>query len=98
MDWSVVPLKGWAGVVYLAIFTTVITFFLTQYAVPFIGPTRVMAYSYLYPPLILLVDWALGHRLPPARTLPGIVLIGLTMIIVQRDSGNSLAGKPLKQA
>jgi hypothetical protein len=46
-----------------------------------------MAYSYLYPPLILLVDWAMGHGLPPLRTLPGIVLIGLTMVIVQKEAG-----------
>ncbi len=83
MDWSVVPLKGWAGVVYLAIFTTVITFFLTQYAVPFIGPTRVMAYSYLYPGFVLLLDLVLGHPLPSVRVLPGIVVVLFAMGVIQ---------------
>ena len=45
--WSGIPVFAWIGVAYLAIFTTIITFFLTQYAVPYLGPTKVMAYSYL---------------------------------------------------
>ncbi|WP_457577367.1 DMT family transporter [Desulfomarina sp.] len=83
MDWSGVPLEGWIGVVYLAVFTTVITFFLTQYAVPHLGPTRVMAYSYLYPGLVLLLDLVLGHPLPSARVLPGIVVVLSAMGVIQ---------------
>jgi len=98
INWNDIAWSTWAGILYLAIFCTLITFFLSQWSTIRLGPTRVMAYSYLYPPLILLMDWALGHNLPPVRTLPGIVLIGLTMIIVQRDTGkNTLASKPLKQ-
>ncbi len=89
IHWNTILSSTWAGVLYLAIFCTLITFFLSQWSTIRLGPTRVMAYSYLYPPLILLVDWALGHGLPPARTLPGIILIALTMIIVQQDAGQN---------
>ncbi len=85
-DLTTIATSTWAGIFYLAIFCTLITFFLSQWSTIRLGPTRVMAYSYLYPPLILLVDRALGHPLPPARTLPGIVLIGLTMVIVQKEA------------
>lgn len=87
VDWAAVPAFAWLGVVYLAIFTTIITFFLTQFSVPYLGPTRVMAYSYLYPGLVLLIDLALGHGLPPLRVLPGVCVILVAMFVLQ--NGNS---------
>jgi len=81
--WSGVPLFAWIGVAYLAVFTTIITFFLTQYAVPYLGPTKVMAYSYLYPGLVLLIDLALGHGLPPLRVIPGVMVVLVAMFVLQ---------------
>ncbi len=88
IPWADIGSATWTGIIYLAVFCTIITFFLSQWATLHLGPTRVMAYSYLYPPLILLIDWALGHGLPPARTLPGVFLIGLSMVIVQKGTGD----------
>jgi drug/metabolite transporter (DMT)-like permease len=84
VNWSGVPYFAWLGVVYLAVFTTIITFFLTQYAVQYLGPTRVMAYSYLYPGLVLLIDLLLGHGLPPLRIIPGVLVILAAMFFLQR--------------
>jgi len=84
INWSAIDPTVWGGIIYLAVFCTIITFFLSQWATLYLGPTRVMAYSYLYPPLILAINWACGHGLPSRRTLPGIIIIGLAMIIVQR--------------
>jgi drug/metabolite transporter (DMT)-like permease len=84
VDWGRVPLELWLGVAYLSVFTTIITFFLTQYAVPVLGPTRVMAYSYLYPGLVLVIELALGHGLPPLPVLPGVVVVLAAMFILQR--------------
>jgi drug/metabolite transporter (DMT)-like permease len=81
--WSDIPIFAWLGVVYLAVFTTIVTFFLTQYAVPFLGPTKVMAYSYLYPALVLVIDLILGHGLPPIRVLPGVLVVLAAMFILQ---------------
>jgi drug/metabolite transporter (DMT)-like permease len=85
--WATVPASVWLGICYLAVFTTIVTFFLTQYAVPFLGPTRVMAYSYLYPALVLLLDLLLGHGLPPLRVLPGVLLVVVAMFVLQRAGG-----------
>jgi drug/metabolite transporter (DMT)-like permease len=85
VEWSAVPLFAWLGVAYLAVFTTIITFFLTQYAVPYLGPTRVMAYSYLYPGLVLLIDLALGHGLPPLRVIPGVLVVLAAMFVLQNQ-------------
>lgn len=84
VDWGRVPFELWLGVAYLAVFTTIITFYLTQYAVPILGPTRVMAYSYLYPGLVLVIELALGHGLPPSRVIPGVVVVLAAMFILQR--------------
>jgi len=84
VDWPHVELMVWSGIVYLAIFSTIITFFLTQIATIRLGPTRVMAYSYLYPPMVLGIDWLLGHGMPPLKTVAGLLLIVPAMIVVQR--------------
>jgi drug/metabolite transporter (DMT)-like permease len=84
IDWPAVSPLVWAGIGYLALFTTVITFFLTQYSVPYIGPTKVMAYSYLYPGLVLLIDLALGHGWPTGSVVPGILMVLLAMVVIQR--------------
>jgi drug/metabolite transporter (DMT)-like permease len=77
------PAKLWFGIVYLALFTTIITFFITQWATLHLGPTRVMAYSYLYPPLIVLIEWFLYHQIPSFKTLTGILIIAPALVIVQ---------------
>ena len=82
--WDRVPLSLWLGVAYLAVFTTIVTFFLTQYAVPVLGPTRVMAYSYLYPGLVLVLELALGHGLPPLPVIPGVLVVVVAMFVLQR--------------
>jgi drug/metabolite transporter (DMT)-like permease len=83
VGWADVPLFAWVGIGYLAIFTTIITFFLTQLAVPYLGPTKVMAYSYLYPGFVLLIDLGLGHGLPPLRVIPGVLVVLTAMFFLQ---------------
>lgn len=73
----------WLGIFYLAVFSTIITFFLTQYCILFIGPTRTMAYSYLYPGLVLLIDLLFGGDWPGVRILPGILIVLCAMVVVQ---------------
>ncbi|MGD9950828.1 MAG: DMT family transporter [Desulfobulbus sp.] len=84
--WAAIPLMTWLGIAYLAIFTTIITFFISQWATLHLGPTRVMAYSYLYPPLLVVLEWCLHHRLPSHSTLTGILIILPAMIIVQQST------------
>ena len=85
LAWGEVPVFVWAGVGYLALFTTVITFFLTQYAIAYLGPTRVMAYSYLYPGMVLILDLLLGHGLPEPMVLPGVFIVLAAMLVLQYD-------------
>jgi drug/metabolite transporter (DMT)-like permease len=83
VPWSEVSLFVWGGICYLAFFTTIVTFFLTQYAIAYLGPTRVMAYSYLYPGMVVILDLLLGHGLPDLRVLPGVVIVIAAMLVLQ---------------
>lgn len=85
-DWSAVDASAIGGIVYLAIFPTIITFFLAQYATLRLGPTRVQAYSYLIPAFVLLIDLAIGKGLPTLMTLPGVGIVLLASIVVQRGA------------
>ncbi len=90
VSWALVPFRVWLGIAYLAIFSTVITFFLTQYAIIFLGPTRVAAYSYLYPGLVLLLDLLFGGIWPGLQILPGIAIVLAVMVVIQRSVAKSL--------
>lgn len=96
VDWPGIELQVWAGIIYLAVFTTIITFYLTHLATPYLGPTRVMAYSYFYPALVLVINWWLGNGLPPLVILPGVVVVSLAIIVVQRGAAE-LNSQPCPQ-
>jgi len=85
VDWQTVETKVWAGIVYLAVFSTIITFYLTHISTLYLGPTRVMAYSYFYPAFVLMINWSLGKGLPPAIIFPGIAVVTMATFVLQRD-------------
>ncbi len=81
------PAEAFAGIIYLAVFTTIITFYLTQWATLFLGPTKVAAYSFTYPALIVLLEWLLHGSLPSWATLLGIFFFFLpAMYVLQRGT------------
>lgn len=82
-DWLAVDTKVLAGIAYLAVFTTVISFFIMQHATLHLGPTRVMAYGYLTPALVVAIEWALGGGLPDPVILPGIAVTVAAMFVIQ---------------
>ncbi|NTV13311.1 MAG: DMT family transporter [Desulfobulbaceae bacterium] len=87
VEWAAVSFKLWAGIIYLATFSTILTFYLTHLATLYLGPTQVMAYSYFYPLFVLLLNWFFGHGLPPAIILPGVALVTVATVVIQRGAG-----------
>ncbi|MBT5192646.1 MAG: DMT family transporter [Rhodospirillaceae bacterium] len=83
IEWRAIEIEVMGGIAYLAVFTTIISFFIIQHATLRLGPTRVMSYTYLTPAFVVLIDWALGKDLPSAATLPGIAIIVAAMFVVQ---------------
>lgn len=91
VEWGAVGLEVWGGIVYLAIFTTIITFFIFQWSATVIGPTRVMSYTYLNPALVLAIGLGFGEALPPPATYPGIAVILAATVILQRRAATGNA-------
>jgi drug/metabolite transporter (DMT)-like permease len=86
---SMVIMTFWVlatGTVWLLLLSIIITFYLTHISTLYLGPTRVMAYSYFYPAFVLLINWSLGKGLPPAVIFPGIAVVTLATLVLQRDS------------
>ncbi len=83
VDWAAVPPAVYGGIVYLAVFTTLITFFVVQWATTIIGPTKVISYTYLNPALVIAIGLLLGQEAPPGATYPGLALIAGATVILQ---------------
>jgi drug/metabolite transporter (DMT)-like permease len=90
-DWGGITLSTWGGIVYLALLPTVVTFFAYQYATLRIGPTRVVAYYYINPALVVLLEAALGYGFPSALTLPGVVIVIAASYVIQRGAATPAA-------
>ncbi len=84
-SFTAVPLYVWGGIVYLAVFSTIVSFYFTQIAIPVLGPTRVIAFSYSYPALVLAIEFCCGHGLPPTEVLPGVGIICLSMGLLMKN-------------
>ncbi len=85
-DWGAVELKVYGGAAYLAIFTTIITFFIFQYGTPRIGATRAIAYNYFYPAVVLVLVWAMGQEEVSVMVIPGAIIVLAASVVVQRGA------------
>lgn len=74
------------AIVYLAVFTTLITFFLTQKSISVIGPTKTMAYTFLNPALVLLLSCLLGDNNNAWTAIPGVGLTLISIVILQMEN------------
>ncbi|MDP6474246.1 MAG: EamA family transporter, partial [Alphaproteobacteria bacterium] len=95
--WTVIDSGVWGAVAWLAVGPTMLTFFLIQSTSLVIGSTRVQSYSYLIPAFVLVFDWVSGRGLPSAMTIPGIVIVLLATLVIQRgvviEAGEASAAK-----
>jgi drug/metabolite transporter (DMT)-like permease len=89
---TTIPPSTWLWIVYLALFSTVISFYCTQYATRIIGPTRTIAYSYLYPLLVMVLNYILGRGWPPLQVIPGIILTLAAMLLLLPSSAGTAGG------
>ncbi len=86
-DWTATPLVAWATIIYLAIFTTALTTFLVQFATMRLPASKVLAYNYLTPGFIILIEGVLGHGWAAPTVLIGaaITVGGLLVMALAPD-------------
>lgn len=81
--WTEVPPRVFAVTACLAAFTTLATFFLTQYAATVVGPTRTMAYTFWNPALVAVLAWAIDGARVDAAAWPGVALTVLATVAMR---------------
>jgi len=88
--WQEIGVKVYFGLLYLAIFTTLGSFFILQFATVRLGATKVAAYSFLTPVFVIALSIILGMALFQWALVPGIFLVLLSMVLVQSEGGRSM--------
>ncbi|MCO1334776.1 DMT family transporter [Microbulbifer sp. OS29] len=85
IHWQSIPFEIYGGLLYLALFTTLLSFFLLQLGTVKIGPTKVAAYGFLSPVFVLLITLLLGMTKFSISLLPGIILVFSAILFIQAE-------------
>ena len=90
-DWTGLPPVVYAGIFYLAVFTTAGTFFRVQFAAMRLPSGKIMAYVYLLPALVIVQEGLLGHGWVAPRVLPGIAAIIAALLILSHNEDEEIS-------
>ena len=90
VDWLSVPTSTFPLIIYLAVFTTILSTLFFQSAAINLGGNKVAAYTYLNPSLVVVINWAIGKGFPPLKVLPGVLIVLLATLVLQRGDKNLL--------
>lgn len=84
-DWTALPAIVWIAVAYLGVITTAGTATLLQYAAMRLPAPRVMAYTYLVPSLVILLEGLTGAGWAEAAILPGVAATLVSLALLLRE-------------
>ena len=85
LQWGILNYQDYLTLLYLSIFTTIITFWQIQYCTQILDATIVMSYSYLIPSMVLLIDIVIyGNAAPPSVFL-GIMFTFIALILINHE-------------
>lgn len=83
--WESVSYQVYLGIGYLALFTTLLSFFLLQLGTLSIGATQVAAYGFLTPIFVVILNLMMGMSHFDWLLLPGMFLVFVAMRLVQTE-------------
>ncbi|WP_185804812.1 DMT family transporter [Pontivivens nitratireducens] len=86
-DWTVLPPIFWLVLAYLSIFASATTFLLLQFATLRLPSSKVMAYTYLTPAVVIVWEGALGNGWPQPVLAVGVMATILALLMLLRDEG-----------
>lgn len=89
IEWSKIGINVYAGVAYLSLFTTLVTFFLMQFSIVRLGATKVSAYNFLTPVFVIALSVVLGMESFIPITVPGMLLVVGAMLLIEWESGRN---------
>lgn len=82
-SWEKLPASVFWGLAYLALFTTLLSFFLQQLGAVTLGAARTSAYSLLTPVFVMAMSFYLDPQLFDWALLPGVVLVVVGLSLIQ---------------
>lgn len=87
-DWKALPGIVWITIAYTSIFTTALTVFLLQFSAMHLSAAKVMAYGYLTPVFIIILEGILGHGWTSFSVSIGalITVCGLLVLALTREN------------
>lgn len=83
-NWRDFPIELGAGLFYIVVFTTIITFFIVQYSSKKLPVSKVMSYIYLIPVFIAGSGFLFKEGFPQPIVIPGIAIAALCTFLYQR--------------
>jgi drug/metabolite transporter (DMT)-like permease len=81
-DFSALPPIVWIAVLYLSVVTTAGTFFLIQFASMRLPASKVLAYGYLTPSFIILIEGLIGHGWAPPIVMAGAAVTACALVVM----------------
>lgn len=84
-NWAALPAIVWITLIYVAIFASAMTTVLVQYAAMRLPAAKVMAYTYLTPVWVIVIEAILAHGAIALIILPGVVATCAALLLLLRD-------------
>ncbi|MDS9467500.1 DMT family transporter [Paracoccus sp. MBLB3053] len=84
-DWANLPAIVWITLFYVAIFASAMTTALVQYAAMRLPAAKVMAYTYLTPVWVILLEAVLTRGMPGMVILPGVAATIAALLLLLKD-------------
>lgn len=86
-DWFNLPVIVWVTILYVTVFASAATFVLIQFAALRLPSAKVMAYTYLTPSWVILIELGLGRGAPPLLVSLGFAMTLVSLVLLLRDDG-----------
>ncbi len=93
IEWLQVDPNVYLGLGYLAVFTTLFSFFVLQLATVKIGATKVAAYGFLTPLMVVVLSILLGESQFDWQFIPGMFLVVLALLLINIDTKSIFKAK-----
>ncbi len=84
LDWSI-----YAAIIYLALCNTALSFYLLKFASFRLPAAKVMAYTFLTPAIVLVIQSTVTVTMPDIKLIIGVIMTASAMIFLQRSTDQS---------
>jgi drug/metabolite transporter (DMT)-like permease len=81
-DFAQLPASVWVAIAYLAVFTTAGTFYLVQFASVRLPASKVLAYGYLTPAFIVVIEGMSGHGWVTPGVFAGAAVTATALLVM----------------